>query len=96
MNADIPLPNIHVTDVRSGGGKQLWDLWSQQQVVLCFARHLGCRFCQQVLKQLDSIKDDLEKCDPPVKLMVISLGSVEQGKEVLRLTKFRGELYSND
>ena len=93
MNVDIPLPNIHVTDVRSGGGKQLWDLWSQQQVVLCFARHLGCRFCQQVLKQLDSIKDDLEKCDPPVKLMVISLGSVEQGKEVLRLTKFRGELY---
>ena len=93
MEVDIPLQNIYVINVRSAKKKQLWDLWSQQKVVLCFARHLGCRFCQQTLKQLDSIKDDIEKCDPPVRLIVISMGSVEQGKEILQLTKFRGELY---
>ena len=93
MEGIIPLPNIYVTNIRSTQKKQLWDLWSQQKVVLCFTRHLGCRFCQQRLKQLDSIKDDLEKCDPPVKLIAISMGSVEQGKEILRLTNFRGELF---
>ena len=93
METDIPLPNIFVQHVNSGKRTKLWEIWSDKKVVLCFLRQLGCRFCQQRLKQLNSIKEKLDKCEPPVDLVAISMGSIEQGKEVLKLTNFKGHLY---
>ena len=79
METNIPLPNIFVQHVNSGKRTKLWEIWSDKKVVLCFLRQLGCRFCQQRLKQLNSIKK-LDKCEPPVDLVAISMGSIEQGK----------------
>ena len=93
METEIPLPNIYVQNVRTNQNTKLWELWNEKKIVLCFLRHLGCRFCQQRLRQLNTIKKKLDKCDPPVGLVAISMGTVDQGKELLKVTNFDGELF---
>ena len=56
METEIPLPNIYVQNVRTNQNTKLWELWNEKKIVLCFLRHLGCRFCQQRLRQLNTIK----------------------------------------
>ena len=36
-----------VLSVKTGEKVNLPDIWAEKRVVLCFLRHLGCRFCHQ-------------------------------------------------
>eukprot|EP01137_Pigoraptor_chileana_P013298 Opistho-2@66629 len=75
----------------SGEAVPLTSLWKDRVAVVCFLRHLGCRFCRQQVTAMMTIKDRLDKAGVP--LVCVSLGQPEDATKFVAETKFRGELF---
>jgi len=46
--------------MHTNAGKTVADISKEKQVLLIFLRHLSCLFCQEALKDIKNIEDDLK------------------------------------
>lgn len=69
---------------------KLTSLWSDRRVVICFLRHLGCRFCHQ---QVASLNEMIPKLNDVTVVAVSMAPSIQAAKEFVEKTKFKGEFY---
>eukprot|EP00939_MAST-03C_sp_MAST-3C-sp1_P002117 g2117.t1 len=78
----------------SGEERSLTSLWKDRSIVICFLRHLGCRFCRQQISTLNKIFAQLKK--ESIGLVAVSLGSVKAANEFVKRSEFQGEFYVDD
>lgn len=84
--------DIDVLSVKSGEKVNLPDIWSEKRVVLCFLRHLGCRFCHQQIAALNEMLPELKRIE--ISVVAISMApSLQAAREFLQKTQFKGEFY---
>ena len=83
---------INVLSVKTGEKVNLPDIWAEKRVVLCFLRHLGCRFCHQQIAALNEMLPELKRSE--IKVVAISMApSLQEAREFVQETKFKGEFY---
>jgi peroxiredoxin len=75
LHFNQPAPDFDLPDV-DGKLVRLSDLWSSKPLLLSFTRHFGCTQCKEMLEELVTGKEKLEKAG--LNLVVITQGTVEQ------------------
>ena len=71
---------------KAGGAvRELRSLWIGRRIVLCFARHLGCAFCHQQVKDLEGVTPQLSSAG--IHVVVVSMGTKQQAR-VFRVSLF--------
>ena len=88
-NNNTQIMDIEVVSVK-GPTVKLTSLWSDRRVVICFLRHLGCRFCHQ---QVASLNEMIPKLNDVTVVAVSMAPSIQAAKEFVEKTKFKGEFY---
>jgi hypothetical protein len=81
------------SDGKAGGAvRELRSLWIGRRIVLCFARHLGCAFCHQQVKDLEGVTPQLSSAG--IHVVVVSMGTKQQAR-VFRVSLFPSFLRSS-
>ena len=78
LNFNQPAPDLLLLDVK-GHEVQLSDLWQKKPLLLAFTRHFGCTQCKEMLEELVSGSEKIEKAG--LDIAVILMGSVESSLE---------------
>lgn len=73
-----PAPNL---DIQTADGRtiRLASLWSNETVLIAFARHFGCLNCQEMLSQLMDVRAEIERAG--LRLVVVTQGSPTEAKK---------------
>eukprot|EP00128_Syssomonas_multiformis_P014837 Colp12_sorted_trinity150504_noHs@1235 len=87
----MPVVTSPVVLDEEGNKVPLLTLWQDEQILLCFLRHLGCIFCHELAHGLNTIYDELTAKD--IKVIVVSIGTPGQAREFKKITNFKGAIY---
>lgn len=74
LNFNSTAPDLTLTDL-AGKPVQLSSLWAEKPLLLAFTRHFGCTQCKEMLDELVTGKDAIEKAG--LGIAVILQGTVE-------------------
>ena len=78
LNFNQAAPDLLLMDV-DANEVQLSSLWQQKPLLLAFTRHFGCTQCKEMLEELVTGRERIEKAG--LNIAVVLMGSVEASRE---------------
>ncbi len=82
LNFNSPAPDLTL-QTPSGGSVQLSSLWKESPLLLAFTRHFGCTQCKEMLDELVTGRERIEKAG--LRIAVIMQGTPETTAEFSRV-----------
>lgn len=78
LNFNQPAPDLLLKDI-NGNDVRLSALWQKKPLLLAFTRHFGCTQCKEMLDELVSGRQQIEKAG--LNPVIILMGTVEASRQ---------------